>query len=522
MAKQDDKAQRHHEVERKFVMAAEATMPDLGALAGVATVGEGEPNILDATYYDTATRSLTAHDVSLRRRTGGGDAGWHLKRPSAGAASAEDRQELRLPLGDGDADGEVPGELANAVRWLTRGRPLEPIVVLHTERLERTLCAEDGATLALVADDLVTVRRPHGDGEAISWHELEVELVDADPSFLEVVTEAFVPAGVHPATWPSKVRHGLELLGDEVVLAFPPPPRPQRRKATVDDVVRAHLRTNVDVIIGLETALRAADEDAVHDVRVSARRLRSAFATFRPFLVAERTEPLRVELKWFGQVLGAVRDADVLGARLISAARALPVELTLGPVVDRLDTELRRTHERAFTELGRVLDDPRTYALLDALEDVAASPFASAAGQRASRALPAVMEKEIRRVRRAGKAVDEAPNADARLAALHELRKTAKRARYAAESVEVVCGRPAKKLAGHMEDLQDALGEHQDTVAARAELRRIGALVEGYDGESGFTFGVLHEREAQASREALRPVGRLRRRATKRPFDPSR
>jgi CHAD domain-containing protein len=520
MGAKDDKAKTHREVERKFVMAANGALPDLGTLPGVARAGDGEQNELDATYFDTATRSLTARGVTLRRRTGGGDAGWHLKRKSRGGSS-EERSELRVPLEASADEDTVPDELAREVRGLTRGRPLEPVLAMHTERHEHPLFDADGATLALVADDLVTVRRPHDDDEPQRWHELEVELVDGDPAFLDDVTTVFEASGIHTATWPSKLRHGLELLGDDMATMTPaPPPGP---KATVGDVVQDHLRTNVAVIVDRDEALRAGDAEAVHDVRVACRRLRSALATYRPFLDREQTEPLRDELKWFGQVLGAVRDADVLGARLVHAARELPAELQLGPVVDRLDTELRRTHEHAFAEATRTLDEPRTYALLDALDALVSSPpFVDGADRRARKALVAVLTKEIRRVRRAGDAVDDAENEDERLAALHELRKTAKRARYAAESASVVLGPPAEELATRMEDLQDALGEHQDTVTARAELRRIGALVSGYAGENGFSFGVLHEREVRASDAALAPLGRLRRRATKRTFDPAR
>ncbi len=523
MGAKDDQAKTHREIERKFVMAANGALPDLTSIPGVARAGDAEVNELDATYFDTATRALTAHGVTLRRRTGGGDAGWHLKRKARGGSSDE-RSELRVPL-DASADEDtVPDELAREVRGLTRGRPLEPILAMHTERREHPLCDADGATIAVLADDLVAVRRPHDDDEPKRWHELEVELVDGDPSFLDAVTEVFEASDIHPATWPSKLRHGLELLGDDAVAAMTTTsvstPGP---KASVGEVLQAHVQKYVGVIVDGDAALRAADPEAVHDVRVACRHLRSALATYRPFLDRARTDPLRVELKWFGQVLGAVRDADVLGARLVHAARALPVELQLGPVVDRLDTELRRRHERAFTEATRVLDEPRTYALLDALDELAATPpFADGADRRARKALVPVLTKEIRRVRRAGDAVDEAEREDERLAALHELRKTAKRARYAAESAAVVFGPPAEELATRMEDLQDALGEHQDTVAARAELRRIGALVAGHPGENGFSFGVLHEREARASEVALAPLDRLRRRATKRPFDPSR
>ena len=54
----------------------------------------------------------------------------------------------------------------------------------------------------------------------------------------------------------------------------------------------------------------------------------------------------------------------------------------------------------------------------------------------------------------------------------HEIRKAAKRLRYAAESVEPAFGAPATTLAEAAEDLQEVLGEHQDSVVARAGAAR--------------------------------------------------
>jgi CHAD domain-containing protein len=100
--------------------------------------------------------------------------------------------------------------------------------------------------------------------------------------------------------------------------------------------------------------------------------------------------------------------------------------------------------------------------------------------------------------------------------ALHELRTAAKRARYAAEAVEPVFGGRAERLAERMEDLQEVLGEHQDSVGARAMLRELG-VVAHLSGENGFSFGLLHEHEATASRTARAELDRLVRRATDRP-----
>ena len=83
------------EVERTFRLPADDTpLPDLAGLTGVAEVRVLDDEDLDATYYDTADLRLAARGVTLRRRTGGRDAGWTLKLPLGDSA----RQEVSLPL----------------------------------------------------------------------------------------------------------------------------------------------------------------------------------------------------------------------------------------------------------------------------------------------------------------------------------------------------------------------------------------------------------------------------------------
>lgn len=115
---------RYSEVERKFDADPGALLPDLSGVA--AAVSEAVESHLDATYFDTADTRLARYRITLRRRTGGDDAGCHLKLP----AGVDERTEVRLPLGR--ATRKVPVALAAEVRALVRNLPLVPIAVLHT------------------------------------------------------------------------------------------------------------------------------------------------------------------------------------------------------------------------------------------------------------------------------------------------------------------------------------------------------------------------------------------------------
>ena len=137
------------EIERKFAVGADFAMPDLSGVPPVAAVTGPRTFQLTAIYFDTSEFALATAHITLRRRTGGTDAGWHLKLP-AGAA----RREVHAPLSAGtDA---VPAKLADLVAGVTGGRPLRPIARLETARTVRHLIDTAGQVLAEVADDQVT------------------------------------------------------------------------------------------------------------------------------------------------------------------------------------------------------------------------------------------------------------------------------------------------------------------------------------------------------------------------------
>src|ERR1019366_3128099 len=164
---------RYSEVERKFDADPAMSLPDLTDEA--VSVDEATESQLDATYFDTADARLARHHITLRRRTGGDDAGWHLKLP----AGKDERTEVRLPLGR--ATRTVPAALAGEVAAIVRDRPLVPIATLHTTRIERRLLDADGNALAAIADDTVRGQRLNdAAAEESTWREVEVELRGGD------------------------------------------------------------------------------------------------------------------------------------------------------------------------------------------------------------------------------------------------------------------------------------------------------------------------------------------------------
>jgi len=196
-------AHRHLETERKFTLPPGAQAPDPAQWPCVQVVSQPELFELDALYFDTRDLRLANAGVTLRRRTGGADDGWHLKVPGAG----EGRLEHGLPLEMG-ADAP-PAEFLEQVAPLTGGAPVQPICRVRTTRVERRVDGAEGAA-ASVCDDTVTTHNLLDPRLDQSWHELEVELTDhGTVAFLDAVTEHLAGAGIHQVSIASKLRTAL-------------------------------------------------------------------------------------------------------------------------------------------------------------------------------------------------------------------------------------------------------------------------------------------------------------------------
>ena len=198
-----DTTGKHLETEQKYDAAADFILPDLSGLEGHTKATGRQRYYLSATYFDTEEFDLIKNRITLRRRVGGPDEGWHLKLP----VRLDTRQEIRTPLSEGDA-GTVPARLAAQVEDITAGRALRPIAVLDTERTVVTLTGQAGEPLAEVADDLVTATRLNQPGgEPMTWREIEVEAAEgADAAgLLEAAGQALREAGARRSTAASKL-----------------------------------------------------------------------------------------------------------------------------------------------------------------------------------------------------------------------------------------------------------------------------------------------------------------------------
>ena len=269
------------EVESKFEVDERIPLPTVDALAPLVPDVPVEHR-LSATYYDTEDLSLTRHKITLRRRTGGDDEGWHLKLPDRGG-----RVELQAPLGDGDPrDDVVPAELITAVAGLVRRRPLDPVARIDNRRQVLTLRDPDGAAVIEFCDDRVSTESFVGDGSTAGWREWETELVDpARPDahdLLAAVAAACLDAGASTSSSSSKLARTLGPLPDLHQRGVSP--------------VRDALARDLQQLLEHDPAARRVTVVGVHQMRVAARGLRSTIGSYAAELTAANTATMRMSV----------------------------------------------------------------------------------------------------------------------------------------------------------------------------------------------------------------------------------
>ncbi|WP_079669178.1 CYTH and CHAD domain-containing protein, partial [Mycobacteroides abscessus] len=335
---------QHVEVERKFDVTDATISPSFEGISAVARVEQQPQQNLDAVYFDTPGQRLARHHITLRRRTGGTDAGWHLKLP----AGPDTRTELRLPLTEDD--DAVPEELRDTVLAVVREDELAPVARISTVRLVSRLIGADGEELAEFCDDHVTA----GD---LSWREWELELSGSpDIALFDRITARLLDAGAVPAGHGSKLARVLDV--------------PERERPKGKDSIQRALLEQLDQLQGWDRAVRVDTDDSVHQMRVTIRRIRSLLQSNpERFGLDTNPEPLD-ELRLLANILGVARDAEVLAQRYDEALAELPDTLIRGPVYERLVDAARQRYEAGLRRALAAMRSHRYFRLLDSLDEL--------------------------------------------------------------------------------------------------------------------------------------------------------
>jgi len=474
-----------HPTEREVKLGADRqfSVPDLRDLVK-RTVRLPEQRLL-ATYFDTPDLRLWSRRITLRHRIGddGGIGTWTLKLPRFHSGPTLDRTELEWV----GAPDFVPDRVNEILHGVVRRAVLQKVTSLETSRRRLVLQGRRQILLAELDDDLVTIHGGPHDGRR--FRQIELELKEGGSSLLNRCIDRLCEAGAWMDCRGPKLARALD---DDAVNSASS--RSLGPRSTMADVVSASLQTAFDRILDHEYLLRLNEEDpppeAIHQVRVAARRLRSDLQTFTAILDPLWAGHARRDLKWLGGELGLVRDADVLAQHLgLNGSPDIGDKGLTG-----LREQLQDQRSTAAARMTDVLQGERYLLLLDKLHAaVEWPPFLNAGSgrgrgigphHRASKALPKVVKRPWQKLCKEVRAADRAPT-DRQL---HQIRIGAKRLRYAAEAAEAVVGKRARRVATSAEELQTQLGEHHDAVIAEAWLR---GRAKGASSKVAFSAGIL-------------------------------
>lgn len=536
------------EIEAKFAVAESIQLPELTRLSGVDHIAETRKHALSAIYYDTEDLRLTHAKITLRRRTGGNDDGWHLKIPGA-----QGRTEIHAELGD-PVDGryEVPAELLREVRSVVRNHALEPIAQVDNNRTELVLADAQGKAVAEFCDDHVTAFSFLPGGGQQSWREWEVELAGDLPGtkdgsrFIREATSLLIGAGARVSASPSKLKTAL---GDSIDSA-PLPPALAYSNVEPDSAAAAvvtALKANRDKLVDYDPRVRRNEWDSVHQMRVATRELRSHIQTFHGIVVGPEIEHIEAELKQLASILGVARDAEVVEERWLNLLASEDSNTLDDATREHISHDMGTAFRRAHRHVVAALDSDRYLALLDSLDQFLANPpvaedseldfseaddaavissvtpaepTAESAAEDSQK--PAKKDEEPhdmdtvmalhlneaykKLVKRHEKAVKNWDNLELTLHErenyFHDMRKAAKKLRYAAEAAGSATNLKTKNLYKACKDMQSVLGDFQDSVTSRDKLLEL-ANTARRRGEDTFGYGLLYQRERAIGLEAL-------------------
>ncbi|MET7421661.1 CHAD domain-containing protein [Dactylosporangium sp. NPDC005555] len=432
----------------RFLVRDGFTLPDLAGSAG-----PGSAVTLDATFHDTPDSALARAGVSLRQHR---DGSWSLLLPGRGG-------ELHRPAAGA---GVVPPDLLDAV---TAFRLDAGVAAVRTVRAAVHVLSPAGAVLAevRVLSARATGRRPS---------RVEVALVGGAAEDLARIAERLTAAGAVPD---------------------PADAGPSGDDGSAGAVVAGALRSEVTRILRHDAFARLREtmpdgDTPVHQMRVGTRRLRSDLQTFQALLDPAWSRPLRAELGRLAGALGGARDIEVMRARLHVTAAADPLVAVDTGSVARIDATLAGRQETALSALDEALRSPRYVPLLHEL--VRPPRLVGRHAAPAVKVLPGLVRKPWRQFEAGAAALTpDLPDDD-----WHEVRKLAKRARYAADAAARIVGPEAAVLAKRIAKAQKVLGDHQDAATAADTWLFVARFLDRGDHRLAVTAGRLFERERAA------------------------
>ena len=419
-------------------------------------------------YFDTDDLRLGANGFALRLRFTGDKCIQTLKAGNDQTATSvfHDTQEFEslLPCRVDEPDLELlPPPVREKLRKLIDDEKLLPRIESDIDRETIDLRSE-GGDLVELAFDAGSVK---ANGSKADICEVELELKEGRPEELYRIALGFADIVPMRIARMSKAERGFALLQGTAPAAVKADQTDLDKSLSAQEAYELILRDCLLHLLANEgPAFDARLPEGLHQLRVSLRRMRSAFTVFRKEIGGETAEMLSAEAKWLGNAVGRARDFDVFAHDILEPVTPAEGEEEAFAVLKRKVEEERA---RAWSAAGKAIHSQRysRFVLQLAL-------FLSERGWRAKSSAGdpvtdfavRALDKRQASVERLGSRMNELDEEER-----HELRKRLKKLRYTLSFFQSLFGR--KKAKPYLKDLsrlQDAFGALNDLATARAIL----------------------------------------------------
>lgn len=439
------------EIELKFLCAPE----DLGAVLAAAPEGNDDSRELISVYFDTPDLTLQKAGVSLRVRESKSGRVLTMKRGDGLA-----REEYEAPL-EGD---QPPSELAPLREILTEedAAQLAPAYNVRVTRRQR-LVRFDDSEIELALDQ----GEVSGGVRVSPICEVELELKAGEPAALFGLARELSKAAPLYLSFDTKSARGQALVANQPVEARRRENVKLARGASAGDAFQAIARAALAAIAGNAAVLREAPQpEAVHQIRVAARRLRSALSTFRPVVEDERFERIKGELKWLAKAFDQARNLDVFAEEVLGPAEGMESPPAGLPALNDAVAKAREAARKAACETAA--SERFRLLMIDATgwAETGAWMSRDAAKESARDFAARTLGRRFKKLLKKGRDLQDRDDAHR-----HEVRIEAKKLRYAAEGFSSLFSeKKADRFVDRLKVLQDALGGLNDVATAEPLL----------------------------------------------------
>ena len=421
---------------------------------------------LESEYFDTERLDVHRAGMTLRLRDEGGRRVQTVKRDNGAGGGLFERAEWETEV-DGHRLDLKAARHTGLKSLLTKdvAAALRPVFKTSVTRTIYHVDGRDWAVEVSIDQGRVTA---HGREAPIS--ELELELKRGAPRHLFALARRLRERVPLQILAEAKAQRGYELVERRPIGPVKAEKLALAKDATAEEAFRLIARSCLSQLIANEPALHNDDPEAVHQMRIAVRRLRTAMSLFADVIHDGKVGQIKSGLRWLTAQLAAARELDVF----LHETAALPqVPRSARTSLDTLHAELARRRDNALAHARSTAASPQYRDLVFAtLAWIESGPWVISDGQsRARRQQPAKclarrqLDRRARKIRKRGKALAElSPRRR------HKLRVQAKKVRYATDFFGALFSGKARKrrrrrFVSGLKCLQGALGQLNDVAA---------------------------------------------------------